>query len=196
MTTATKPREAAPATAADPTAQAAERLSHAAQRLEQLRTDARQCSAALDAALDAGDRAGLAAARVRYQEITDDLLITERAILSAQVTLAQAQIDEATARLDASNAIADAARAAEQDAIEEARTRRLQEVDGGTLFKWRYPEAIAADTYDAAAERERATRVAAADRDRLIDLHAALGQAQAAVDAHRRRHALHVDTES
>lgn len=192
MTTAIAPTTP-PAPAADPAQDAQRRIDAATARVQELRQEAARVNAAFDAAVDAGDRDGLAKARARYLEIGDALLIEQRAILSAQVALAQAAYDAGHERLKEANAVAEEAIRVAAEVEAQSHAKRRQDVDEGRLPLYQYNGAVEVDCYDVQRERQRATFAATGARNALMEPQYLLEQAEGALAAHRRRRMLTVD---
>jgi hypothetical protein len=181
MTTAVVTKSAPPASG--PVEMAAE----ATKRLETLREQLDQCRIAFQAAADAGDRGAIGKARARWQELRDGVLCEERAILIANVQIAEIAVSEGEGRMREARDVAEEARLAAEQAEAEAKARRTAQVEAGTLPTWQYLQAIASDVYDVDRARQMTAHAAAAARDALLEPTWALERAQAELAAHRRR---------
>lgn len=191
MPTLTQPAPTPPSAAPD-AADAQARIAAAEQAIERLHQEAAELNSAFDSAVEAGDRAGLATARTRHAEIADDLLIEQRAILVAHVSLAQDLFLKAQARMRAAYAAAEVARQAEVTAFESAKERRRAEVENRRLLASRYEEVVREDTGDERRERDRLTTEAGGLRNLVMELERAVQAAQRELEAHRRHHWLHL----
>jgi hypothetical protein len=188
MTTAVKDKPAVSASQ-----QAEERIAEATQKLAALRHEAQTLNSARDAAVDQGDRAGMAGARARLEEIRDLVVIAERAILKAQIDLAQSLLDITQERMQQAVMAAATALGAEETAKAQSQERRRADVEAGRLAKWLFDDAVREDIGDARRERERRNYEAGNARSGMLEPQFALERAQQALDAHRRKHRLPVE---
>jgi hypothetical protein len=165
----------------------AEQIGQAQGRIDELKREQAGLDGVYQAAIEQGNPAAMGQARRRRQEIDDEVLTLERALLVAKVDLAAVAVEQGRASMEAAYTTLQAAAQAEQSGLAAARERRSEEVLAGALGRAQYQEAVDRDGWDATATRRRLTGEAAGTRSALVDLQQALERAEGALEAHRQR---------